>query len=59
VQPNTKGLKAVVYRGDRNYADMKGWMLEILPPLSSKTTEGGVSSEVSEQLEELTRLFVA
>ena len=35
VEPNTKGLKAIVYRGDRNYEQMKSWMKEILGPASS------------------------
>ena len=57
VEPNTKGLKAIVYRGDRNYEQMKSWMREILGPVALGTFDQGFSSDITEQLEELTRLF--
>ena len=47
VQPNSRGLKAVVYRDDRTYDDMKAWMQEIMGPAPALGT-GEVSSEVSE-----------
>ena len=57
VEPNSKGLKAIVYRGDRNYDQMKAWMKEILGPVTSGALDQGFSSDITEQLEELTRLF--
>ena len=33
VQPNTRGMKAIVFRGDRTYDSMKSWMTKILKDL--------------------------
>ena len=33
MQPNTKGMKAIVYRGERSYDNMKSWMVKILKDL--------------------------
>ena len=33
VQPNTRGMKAILFRGDRSYDNMKAWMVKILKDL--------------------------
>ena len=56
VQPNTKGLKAMVYRGDRTYDDMKTWMEEILGPPTAPsvptTPPASPSRQAAEQVAE-------
>ena len=43
VEPNTKGLKAAMFRGNRSYDTMKSWMVRILKDVPSKS--GGVASD--------------
>lgn len=45
VQPNTKGLKAIVFRGDRTYDNMKSWMMKILKDLPILNEAAGEEEE--------------
>ena len=50
VQPNTRGLKAIVFRGDRTYDNMKSWMMKILKDLP--ILNQGEDEDMEEELEE-------
>jgi len=30
VQPNTRGMKAIMFRGNRSYNSMKSWMMRLM-----------------------------
>ena len=40
VTPNTKGMKAVSFRGNRTYSSMKRWMLNLLKGLTPLNQQG-------------------
>jgi hypothetical protein len=51
VQPNTKGMKAIVFRGDRTYDKMKSWMTQILKDLPILNEEEDEYEEEEEVME--------
>lgn len=51
VQPNTRGMKAILFRGDRSYENMKAWMMKILKdlPIIGQPEEEEIEEEQEEQ----------
>ena len=59
VQPNTRGMKAILFRGDRSYDNMKAWMVKILkdlPVLNAGEEEVAEEEEVEEFMDPYTPL---
>ena len=49
VEPNTRGMKAIVFRGDRSYENMKAWMVKILKDLPVVGGEQEEDDEVEQE----------
>ena len=56
VQPKTKGMKAVVFRGDRTYDSMKSWMTTILKDLPVLNEEEEEEEYEEEDMEPYTQI---
>ena len=49
VQPNTKGMKAVMFRGNRSYEGMKSWMERLLKDVPQVANSKSVGTQVGEE----------
>jgi hypothetical protein len=57
VQPNTRGMKAILFRGDRSYESMKAWMVKILKDLPVLNGEEELAEEEEEFMDPYTPLI--
>ena len=57
VQPNTRGMKAILFRGDRSYESMKAWMVKILKDLPVLNGEEELAEEEEEIMDPYTPLI--
>ena len=48
VQPNTRGMKAILYRDERTYDRMRDWMTKILKDVPVLDEEEGLADEEEE-----------